>query len=198
MFTAFYLRVSTADQSTENQAIELCAAGYEATATFTESGVSGKVRAADRPAFADMIKTFARVNGRKRLICTKIDRLGRDARDILDTIDALREAGVEVFVLQLGQVDLSSPMGRLVLTVLGGVAEMERALIIERTNAGLARAKANGRRLGRKPALSETQRVTVAAALAANESINSLSKRFGVSRGTIRACRPPTAATRAA
>lgn len=194
MFTAFYLRVSTVDQAPENQALELVAAGYEATATFTEEGVSGKVRAAERPAFSDMLKTFDRVSGRKRLAVTKIDRLGRDAEDILTTVRTLAERGVEVFVLQLGQTDLSSPTGRLILTVLGGVAEMERALIVERTHAGLARARAEGARLGRPHALAEHDRREVMAALEANASINGLAKKYGVSRGTIRALRPASKA----
>lgn len=191
MFTAFYLRVSTAEQSTENQAIELRTAGYEATATFTEEGVSGKVRAIERPAFSDMMRTFDRISDsqRKRLVVTKIDRLGRDAEDVLATIRLLKGAGVEVFVLQLGQVDLSSTMGKLVLTVLSGVADMERDLIVERTLAGLARARADGKQLGRPKALDEAQRVAVKTALDQQVSVNSLAKKFGVSRGTIRALR---------
>jgi putative DNA-invertase from lambdoid prophage Rac len=190
VFTAFYLRVSTIDQCTENQALELRSAGYEATATFTEDGVSGKVRASARPAFADMMKTFERVNGRKRLAVTKIDRLGRDAEDILATVRTLADAGVEVFVLQLGQIDLSSPTGRLVLTVLGGVAEMERALIVERTHAGLARARAQGKSLGRPPALKDHERDEVRTALTNGASINGLAKTYSVSRGTIRSLKP--------
>jgi putative DNA-invertase from lambdoid prophage Rac len=190
VFTAFYLRVSTADQCTENQALELRSAGYDATATFTEDGVSGKVRATARPAFTEMMKTFERVNGRKRLAVTKIDRLGRDAEDILATVRLLADAGVEVFVLQLGQIDLSSPTGRLVLTVLGGVAEMERALIVERTHAGLARARAQGKSLGRPPALKDRERDEVRTALTNGASINGLAKTYNVSRGTVRSLKP--------
>ncbi len=196
MFTAFYLRVSTAEQTTENQAVELRAAGYQATATFTEAGVSGKVRAVDRPAFSELLKTFHRIDGaeRKRLIVTKIDRLGRSAEDVLATVRILAEAGVEVFVIQLGQIDLASPTGKMVLAVLGGVAEMERALIVERTHSGLARARAEGKQLGRPQALNEAKREEVRAALAAGASVNSLAKRYGVARGTIRGLRPVKAA----
>lgn len=191
MFTAFYLRVSTADQCAENQAIELRAAGYEATATFTEEGVSGKIRAHDRPAFADMLRTFQRINGseRKRLIVTKIDRLGRDAEDILATVRALSAAGVQVFVKQLGETDVTSTAGKMILTVLGGVAEMERDMIVERTHAGLARARSEGKKLGRPPAMTPAHQDEARDALAGGASINGLAKRYGVSRGTIRQLR---------
>lgn len=188
MFTAFYLRVSTEAQSTDNQALELEQAGYVPTATFVESGVSGKVCAVDRPAFGDMLKTFERVSGgtRKRLIVTKIDRLGRNAKDVLDTVEKLSAIGVQVFVKQLGETDLTSPAGKLILTVLSGVAEMELALIVERTHAGLARAVAEGKTLGRPEALSDAQRAEVRSALANGASINGLAKRYDVARGTIR------------
>lgn len=188
MFTAFYLRVSTEAQTTDNQVLELEQAGYTATATFIDEGVSGKIPACDRPAFADMLKTFERVSAgtRKRLVVTKIDRLGRNASDILFTVEALSRSGVQVFVKSLGETDLTSPAGKLILTVLSGVAEMELALIVERTHAGLARAVAEGKTLGRPEALTETQRVEVREALAAGASINGLAKRYDVARGTIR------------
>lgn len=191
MFTAFYLRVSTADQSVDNQALELKTAGYAPTATFTDEGISGKTDAADRPAFAEMLRTFERISAaeRKRLIVTKIDRLGRNAEDILGTVRALSESGVQVFVKQLGETDLTSPAGKMILTVLGGVAEMERSLIIERTYAGLARARAAGKRLGRPHALNEAEIAEARAALEQGASVNGLSKRFGVARGTIRGLR---------
>ncbi|MFZ2031747.1 MAG: recombinase family protein [Vitreimonas sp.] len=191
MFTAFYLRVSTADQSVENQALELKAAGFEPTATFTDDGVSGKTKAADREAFAEMMRTFGRINSgeRKRLIVTKIDRLGRDAEDILATVRLLSERGVQVFVKQLGETDLTSTAGKMILTVLGGVAEMERAMIVERTHAGLARARASGKTLGRPAALTNEKRAEVRDALDNGASVNGLAKRYGVARGTIRSAK---------
>lgn len=80
------------------------------------------------------------------LVVSKLDRLGRDAPDVLATIKSLAALHVEVTVLQLGKLDLTSPAGKLMLAMLAAVAEMERDLIVERTQAGLARAKAEGRR----------------------------------------------------
>ncbi|MEQ1817721.1 MAG: recombinase family protein [Terricaulis sp.] len=189
MFTAFYLRVSTADQTVENQAIELRQAGFEPTASFEETGVSGKTRAIDRPAFAELLKTLGRVNGAKRLVVTKVDRLGRNASDVLATVDTLRDLGCSVYVLQLGGADLASAAGKLILTVMSAVAEMERSLLVERTHAGLERAKAQGKTLGRPQALSARDAKAVAKALAEGASVRSLATQYGVARPTIRRLR---------
>lgn len=129
-FIAAYTRVSDERSTTANQVHEIEMAGHQPSMVFEEHAVSGKVRAAERPQFAEMLRTFRRINGsaKKRLVVTKIDRIGRDAEDILATVRQLGEMGVEVRVLQLGDVDLTSPMGRLVLTTLAAVAELERSL----------------------------------------------------------------------
>lgn len=188
MFTVAYVRVSTLDQSTVNQLAELRERGFEPTMEVREEGVSGKTRAAERPAFAGMLATLRQLNGstRKRVVVTKVDRLGRDAEDILATVRQLGELGCEVIVTQLGGVDLASPTGKLVLTTLAAVAEMERALIVERTKAGLARVRAAGKAIGRPGALTPGQRKEVREALAAGASVAGLAKRYGVARGTIR------------
>lgn len=188
MFTVAYVRVSTAEQSVESQVAELAAAGYEPTLTVREEGISGKTAAAERPAFAGMLTTLRQLNGstRKRVVVTKVDRLGRDAEDILRTVRILEGLGAEVHVLQLGGVDLASPTGKLVLTTLAAVAEMERSLISERTKAGLARAAAEGRKGGRREALSPAQKTEVVAKIAAGTlSIRKAATAYGVSPTTI-------------
>jgi DNA invertase Pin-like site-specific DNA recombinase len=80
---------------------------------------------------------------------TKLDRLGRDAVDVLTTIRRLGELEVKVIVLQLGQLDLTSPARRIMLTMLAAVAEMERDLLVECTKAGMERVRAEGKKLGR-------------------------------------------------
>jgi putative DNA-invertase from lambdoid prophage Rac len=93
------------------------------------------------------------------LVVTKLDRPGRDAEDIGATIKALAARRIEVFVLQLGKLDLTSAAGKLMLNMLAVVAEMERDLLVERTQSGLERAKAEGKILGRPSLITDEQRV---------------------------------------
>jgi DNA invertase Pin-like site-specific DNA recombinase len=188
MFTVAYTRVSDERSTTKNQLAEIEAAGYTPTMVVEEQAVSGKVRAADRPKFKHVLDTLAQINGAmpKRLVVTRIDRLGRDAADVLNTVQRLQEMQVEVVVLQLGKVDLTSPMGQMVLATLAAVAQLERSLIVERTRAGLERVRKEGvKRIGRPPALSPQQRQEALQALADGASLQSVARRFGVSWATI-------------
>ena len=117
--------------------------------------MSGKCPAAQRPAFQDLLSKIRRG---ETLVVSKMDRLGRDAIDVLQTVRLLQERGVHVIVHQLGHTDLASPAGKLLLTMLSALAEMERDLLVERTQAGLARAKAEGKQLGRKAKTDDAQR----------------------------------------
>src|SRR5665647_1183420 len=143
-----YGRVSTMQQTTENQRLELEQAGYQIEPDFwyADDGVSGKVAANQRPVFKELL---TQIRKGETLVVSKLDRLGRDAIDILQTVRQLGERNIKVVVLQLGTTDLTSPAGKLLLSMLAAVAEMERDLLVERTQAGLARAKAEGRTLGR-------------------------------------------------
>lgn len=125
---------------------------------------------------------------------TKLDRLGRDASDVLATMKALRLLGCSVQVLQLGQLDLTSPAGKLMLTMLSAVAEMERDLLVERTQAGLARAKAEGKKLGRLARLSREGASRAAQRLQDGMTVSSAAKSLGVSRQTVMRARKATAA----
>jgi DNA invertase Pin-like site-specific DNA recombinase len=178
-----YGRVSTKEQTTENQRLEIEQAGYQVDYWFADEGVSGKMAAGQRPQFAKMLQQIR--NG-ETLVVTKLDRLGRDAIDVGATIRALAERQIKVVVLQLGNLDLTSAAGKLMLTMLSAVAEMERDLLIERTQAGLARAKAEGKTLGRPAKTSEEQQEQIRAAVAAGgTSISELARRYQVSRATI-------------
>ncbi len=185
MLTIAYCRVSTAEQSTENQVHEIASAGYEADLVFADEGVSGSTQAAARPEFRSLMGTIEKASEQVRLVVTKLDRLGRDTLDILKTVDLLKEQGVQIIVLQLGTLDLTSAAGKLTLNVLSAVAEMERDLIRERTKSGLARAKASGVRLGRRPKLNEAQRAQVRQRLSAKESVSAVARDMEVSRATI-------------
>jgi putative DNA-invertase from lambdoid prophage Rac len=119
------------------------------------------------------------------LIVTKLDRLGRNAMDVRATVEALAEVGVRVHCLALGGVDLTSSAGKLTMGVINAVAEFERDLIVERTQAGLKRAKASGAVLGRRAALDPEQQEVVRQRRAAGDSLGVLAKAYGVSRAAI-------------
>jgi putative DNA-invertase from lambdoid prophage Rac len=119
------------------------------------------------------------------LIVTKLDRLGRNAMDVRATVERLAADGVRVHCLALGGVDLTSAAGKMTMGVITVMAEFERDLLIERTQSGLARVKAEGKKLGRKPALSQDQQETVRSQRAAGVSLGVLAKKFGVSRAAI-------------
>ena len=176
-----YGRVSTAEQTADNQRLEIQRAGYAVEYWFADV-VSGKAHAAQRKRFGDML---AKLRKKDTVVVSKLDRLGRDAPDVLATIKALASLHVEIVVLQLGRLDLTSPAGKLMLAMLAAVAEMERDLIVERTQAGLARAKAEGKILGRRPKTTPEQRKAMMEGYASKQSVSALAKLFGVSRSTV-------------
>ncbi|ANC86235.1 recombinase family protein [Sphingomonas sp. NIC1] len=181
--TFAYCRVSTADQTTDNQVREIESAGFnvDAKRIVTET-VSGSVAAIERKGFAKLVD---RLEAEDVLIVTKLDRLGRNAMDVRATVDRLAADGVRVHCLALGGVDLTSPAGRMTMGVIAAVAEFERDLLIERTQAGLSRAKAAGKALGRPQALSNEQQAAILTARAAGVSLGALAKQHGVSRAAI-------------
>lgn len=182
--TFLYARVSTGDQTTTNQVLEAKAKGYaiEDHRVFEEH-VSGKVAAFDRPVFSAM---YGKMEKGDNLVVTKLDRLGRSVSNILATVETLSEAGIKVVCIQLGGVDLTSPAGKLQMQVLAAVAEFERSLVVERTQAGLARAKAEGKKLGRKVSYTSEQAGEIKAKyLGGRQSIRRLAAEYGLSVGTI-------------
>lgn len=192
MLTIAYLRVSTADQTTENQRREIAAAGFTPVLTFSDI-LSGTTKASERAGFMAAFGALEAAEGPRRLVVTKLDRLGRSMADVLDTIGRLSAIGAEVIVLQLGRLDLASPAGKLMLTMLSAVAEMERDLLVERTHAGLARARAQGKTGGRPAALDAEQREMARGLLGSGSSVSVVAAHFGVSRQTIIRCRAGTA-----
>lgn len=178
-----YCRVSTADQTTENQAQEIAAAGFSIQASRVVSEtISGSVAASERPGFG---KLLDKLEAGDVLVVTKLDRLGRNAMDVRATVEALTGLGVRVHCLALGGVDLTSAAGKMTMGVIAAVAEFERDLLIERTQAGLARAKAEGKALGRPSALSDAQVAEVGQRLAAGEAIAAIARAMGTSRQTV-------------
>ncbi|MET3130297.1 putative DNA-invertase from lambdoid prophage Rac [Oxalobacteraceae bacterium GrIS 1.11] len=176
-----YGRVSTAEQTADNQRLEIERAGYAVEYWFADT-VSGKAHAAQRIQFSRLL---GKLRAHDIVVVSKLDRLGRDAPDVLATIKALAELHVEVVVLQLGKLDLTSPAGKLMLAMLAAVAEMERDLIVERTQSGLARAKAEGKTLGRPSKTTSEQRTAMLAAYTQKQSVSALARLYGVSRSTV-------------
>ena len=181
--TFAYCRVSTADQTTANQVHEIDAAGFrvESHRVIAET-VSGSVPATQRTGFAKLIDRLERGDV---LIVTKLDRLGRNAMDVRATVETHARGGVKVHCLALGGVDLTSAAGKMTMGVITAVAEFERDLLIERTQSGLKRAKAEGETLGRPAALTPAQHATILAGRAKGVSLGTLAKQYGVSRAAI-------------
>ena len=181
--TFAYCRVSTLDQTTDNQAGEIEAAGFavDPKRIITET-VSGSTAARERKGFASLMD---RLEDGDVLIVTKLDRLGRNAMDVRSTVEALAAAGVRVHCLALGGVDLASSAGKLTMGVINAVAEFERDLIVERTQAGLKRAKAAGVVLGRRSVLDGATQANIRERRLAGHSLGLLAKEYGVSRAAI-------------
>jgi DNA invertase Pin-like site-specific DNA recombinase len=180
MKLAVYARVSTVDQTAENQLIELrryvAARGWSAV-EYVDHGVSG---AKDRRPALDQLVVDVRRHRVQAVVCWRLDRLGRNLRHLVMLLDDWHSRGI-AFVTLGEVIDTSTSAGRLVAGVLGSIAEFERARIQERVRAGLARVRAQGRRLGRKPcAIPDEQFVAVA-----NLSTRQAGQRLGVSHTVV-------------
>lgn len=178
-----YCRVSTTDQTTDNQAREIAAAGFaiQPRRTVSET-ISGSVAAAQRRGFAKLID---RMEAGDVLVVTKLDRLGRNAMDVRSTVESLAANGIRVHCLALGGVDLTSAAGKMTMQVLGAVAEFERDLLIERTQAGISRARAEGKAFGRPSALSTAQQQRAIGMLAKGAAVAQIARDLGTSRQAI-------------
>lgn len=178
-----YCRVSTSDQTTENQRQEIETAGFAIDKRrIVEESISGSVVASKRPGFA---KLLDRLEEGDALIVTKLDRLGRNAMDVRATVEQLAEMGVRTHCLALGGVDLTSPAGKMTMGVIAAVAEFERDLLIERTQSGISRARTAGKRFGRPPALTPKQQRQAAHRISAGDAIAAIARDFGTTRQTI-------------
>lgn len=178
-----YCRVSTAEQTTDNQVVEIRAAGFNIDPRrVVAECVSGSIAAKQRAGFTKLID---RLEDGDVLIVTKLDRLGRNAMDVRATVEELATMGVRVHCLALGGADLTSAAGKMTMTVLSAVAEFERDLLLERTAAGLARARQTGKVLGRPKALSDKQESVALARLAQGQSVAAIAREMSTSRQTI-------------
>jgi len=172
-----YARVSTDGQTLDAQQAASREAGC--ARVFAEKVSGAKT---GRQQLAKAIATL--VAGDTLVVC-KLDRLARSTRDLLNTLDAIASAGASFKSLGDGWADTTTPHGRLMLTVLGGLAEFERHLILARTSEGRTRAQARGVRFGRKPKLTAHQQQEALARRAAGEALVDIARSYAVSHSTI-------------
>jgi DNA invertase Pin-like site-specific DNA recombinase len=186
---ALYLRVSTSEQTTRNQRRELCAVaerhGWTVVATFEDAGISGNKGREARPGFDALMMAVAR-REIDMVAAWSVDRLGRSLMDLLGFLRDLHAKGVDLFLHQQG-LDTSTPSGKAMFQMLGVFAEFERAMIRERVMAGLARARADGKRLGRRPVeQTEAKKVKGAFALRSRGfGIRRIAREVGLGVGTV-------------
>lgn len=182
-----YAMVSTGGQDLTIQREALKSAGC--TKIYAEK-VSGA--RSDRPQLARMLKA---VESGDIVVVTGLDRLARSTLDLLHTVDVITKAGAEFRSLADAWCDTTTPHGKLLLTILGGLAEFERTLILSRTQAGIARARDNGVAFGRPAKLNARQRRIIAERYAAGNTMAALAAEFGVGEATVwRALRGEAAA----
>jgi DNA invertase Pin-like site-specific DNA recombinase len=178
-----YARVSTDGQTLEAQLEQLKAAG--AIKTFREK-VSGA--RSDRTELARMMRSLCTGDV---VVVTRLDRLARSTRDLLNTLAGIADKGAGFRSLADAWADTTTPHGRLLLAVMGGLAEFERDLIRVRTGEGRARAKARGVRLGRKPKLTPHQVREALVRREGGEPLTEIARSYNVSHSTISRLRTP-------
>ena len=172
-----YARVSTRDQDVAAQVAELRTAGC--AKVYREKASGAKT---DRP---ELRKTINRLEPGDVLMVTRLDRLARSTRDLLNVIEEVSKRGAGFRSLKDAWADTTSPHGRLMLTVLGGLAEFERELIRARTGEGRKRAQERGVRFGRPRKLTPFQRQEVLSRLDAGETQADIARSYGVDATTI-------------
>ncbi len=178
-----YCRVSTAEQTTDNQIQEISLSGFQVDSRrIISETVSGSVAAMERKGFLTLLN---KLESGDVLVVTKLDRLGRNAMDVRATVERLASVGVRVHCLALGGADLTSPAGKMTMGVIAVVAEFERDLLIERTQSGLTRAKSQGKKLGRPRSLDAKNVQEILDAIASGETVAGLARKHQTSRQSI-------------
>lgn len=182
---ALYCRVSTNDQYPENQVRILSDLaeknGVEVVSTFIDKGISGVKK--DRDALNQMLSA-ARSRKFATLYVLSIDRLSRSVKNLIETVETLNDLGITI-VFQRENIDTKSAMGQFFLTVLGSLAQFEREIMRERINAGISRAKSQGKKMGRPSKLNDGLRNAVTMLYQKGVSIRDIAKTCTVGIGTV-------------
>ena len=184
---ALYLRVSTDDQTIENQRRELQAVaerhGWDVVATFEDAGVSGATGRDRRPGYDRLLKAVARKEV-DMVAAWSVCRLGRSLTHLVTFLGELQAKGVDLY-LHVQGLDTSTPSGRAMFAMLGVFSEFERAMVSERTRAGMARARRAGKHLGRPREVSPLKARLIVADRRAGQSYRKVAKRYKVSDATV-------------
>ncbi|MEP0709514.1 MAG: recombinase family protein [Parvibaculum sp.] len=184
---AIYLRVSTDGQTTDNQRLELVRvatqAGWDVVEVYEDAGVSGAKGRDKRPAFDRLCKDAARRQF-DVVMAWSVDRLGRSLQDLVGFLSELHGMRADLFLHQQG-IDTTTPAGKAMFQMLGVFSEFERSMIQERVKAGLARARAQGKTLGRPRIVDDRLRQTIASARAEGLSVRKIATQVGASVGTV-------------
>ena len=188
-----YLRVSTDDQTTANQQRELEAvaarAGWQVAAIYKDEGISGSKGRDRRPGLDAMLKDVTRRQF-DVVMAWSVDRLGRSLQDLVGMLSEIHAAGVDLYLHQQA-IDTTTPAGRAMFQMMGVFAEFERSIIRERVKSGMARAKAQGKRLG-KPAVPDAKVEAVKAELARGTGIVKTARLCGVGVYTVQRIKKET------
>ncbi len=183
---ALYVRVSTDEQTTDNQRRELEGvakrSGWKIVDIYEDNGISGANGREKRPALDKLLKDAARREF-DMIAAWSVDRLGRSLQHLVGLLEELQALGVDLYLHQQG-LDTSTPSGRAMFQMCGVFAEFERAMLVERTKAGLARARAKGMRLGRPPVPPVTKR-RIAKLRQQGKSVRAIAKVTGLSIGAV-------------
>jgi len=178
-----YARVSTSDQHLENQVLDLrklaAQRGFEVVREYCDRGISGSKA---RRAGLDAMMADARRGEFSVVLVAAFDRIARSTKNFLEIVDELNGLGIE-FISAPEAIDTSGPMGRMFITLVGSIAELERSLIVERIKAGMRRARLEGQRLGRVP-LAIDHDALVRDRLA-GMSLTNVARKYGVSRASV-------------
>ena len=185
---AIYCRVSTNHQSVENQLLELRSAanrmGYAIAAELVDEGISGTKGRSDRPAFNRLHEMIQR----KQIHCViawSICRLGRSTSDLSIFMAELQATGIDLYIHQQA-INTSTPAGRMVFGIFSALASWEREMIADRINAGLARARAEGKKLGRPSTVNDSTKVAVNLLREKGASIHKIAAQLRIGVGTTR------------
>jgi DNA invertase Pin-like site-specific DNA recombinase len=183
---ALYLRVSTTEETVENQQRELEAVaerhGWNVVAVFTDAGISGTTGREQRPGYDRLCRGIARREF-DQVAAWSVDRLGRSLQELVALLGELQGKGVDLDLQQQG-IDTGTPAGKAMFQMMGVFAEFERAMIVERVKSGLARARNQGKRLGRRPVCADVVE-RIREQLATGAGILKTAKVLGVGTGTV-------------
>ena len=180
---ALYTRVSTPDQHVETQLYDLRKLaeqrGFEVSREYCDRGVSGSK--ARRPGL-DALMADARRGEFSVLLVAAFDRVARSTKNFLEIVDELHEIGIE-FISAREAIDTSGPMGRMFITLIGSIAELEKSILAERIRAGMRRARMEGQQLGRAPL--DIDHAALVCDRLAGMSLTNAARKYGVSRASV-------------